>query len=81
MECVRCKIIGETTRFNKIKHIIQQHRVNIEAELRAVGKGRKPLPHEVLDKLLGVTDPNYYIKDSVYKGSMPFDDKIREMTE
>ena len=38
-----------------------EHRVNIEAELRLKGKGKQPLPHIVLDKLLDL--PPYSPKD------------------
>ena len=62
LEAVRLKVIQDHDRFKKIKKIIMEHRVNIEAELREKGKGKQPLPHIVLDKLLDL--PPYDIKEN-----------------
>lgn len=53
LECVRCKVLKDSERFRRIKKILIEHRVNIEAELRKVGKGIWPLPHVVMERLLG----------------------------
>ena len=53
IECARCKALNDTTRYTRIKKALDEHRTNIEAELRKAGKGIWPLPHVVMDKVLG----------------------------
>jgi len=40
--------------YRKIKPILLEHRVAVEAELRKTGKGIWPAPYLVMDRLLGL---------------------------
>jgi len=80
MECVRAKIIGDEYRYNRIRKIISEHRVNVEAELREVGKGKHPLPHIVLDKLLGESSTFYSVNKRSDSSGGALNETIAAMT-
>ncbi len=53
LDCVRARVIRDVNRFKRIRPILLEHRVNVEADLRKASKGLWPAPYLVMEKLLG----------------------------
>lgn len=58
IEAAGAKSLKDMALYKKIRPILLEHRVNVEADLRKNGFGVWPSPHVVMDKLLGLT-PDY----------------------
>lgn len=54
IQCAGAKSLKDMNLYKKIKPILLEHRVAIEADLRKFGMGVWPPPHMVMDKLLGL---------------------------
>jgi hypothetical protein len=54
MQCAKTKACGDMFIYDKIKPILLQHRVELEADLRRVGVGVQPPPWKVMESLLDI---------------------------